>query len=50
MNQYVLSLETKASINEAYHNGLAPSVVAKALGLAMTTVIRQYLLLDQGVL
>lgn len=45
-NTSLLSPETKLNIYSAYQQGLAPSVVAKSLRLAMTTVIAEYLRLD----
>jgi hypothetical protein len=46
MNQYCLSVQTKADIYSAYQQGLSPSTCASALRLAMTTVIAEYLRLD----
>lgn len=48
MNQYVLSTTTKADLYSAYIHGKTPSEAAKALGLSMLTVIRQYLQFDMG--
>ena len=46
MNQYCLSVQTKADIYSAWSNGTSPSTCASTLRLAVTTVIAEYLRLD----
>jgi hypothetical protein len=46
MNQYCLSVQTKADICSAYQQGISPMSCATTLRLAMTTVIAEYIRLD----
>jgi hypothetical protein len=44
----MLSITTRADIYSAWCKGLAPTFVAKTLRLALSTVIKEYISLDES--